>query len=168
MQPSSYWSDLLTRRVNRRRTLVGTAAGAGAALLIACGGSSSKGGSSSQEGGSGLIVKQPDRSKEAKAGGTLNHTQQNAASLDAIGSAATLTRFGIQMLYNRMFRVQPGVNAPSKGEVSGDAAESWEFSPDRLTLTFKMRKNLGSDPRPPLNGRNLTAEDVVFSWNKWA
>jgi peptide/nickel transport system substrate-binding protein len=170
MQHGSYWSDLTQRRLSRRRALAGTAALGGAtALLAACGGGSSSSGTASNEsGGSGLIVKQPDRSKDAKTGGTLNHTQQNAASLDAIASPATLTRFGIQMLYNRLFRVQPGANAPAKGEVSGDAAESWEFSPDRLTLTFKVRKNLGSDPRPPLNGRNLTAEDVVFSWNKWA
>jgi peptide/nickel transport system substrate-binding protein len=170
MQNRSYWDHLLTRRIERRRAIAGTAGlGAGAALLAACGGGSSKEGGTSGDGSKpGLVVAQQDRSKEAKAGGTLNHTQQNAASLDAIGSAATLTRFGIQMLYNRLFRVMPGVNAPSKGEVSGDAAESWEFSPDRLTLTFKVRKNLGSDPRPPLNGRNLDANDVVFSWNKWA
>jgi peptide/nickel transport system substrate-binding protein len=171
MQNGTYWSVLLSRRIHRRRALAGTTGfGAAAALLAACGGGSDsgEGGESAKPGGSGLVVAQPDRSKDAKAGGTLNHTQQNAASLDAIGSAATLTRFGIQMLYNRLFRVQPGVNAPSKGEVSGDAAESWEFSPDRLTLTFKIRKNLGSDPRPPLNGRSLDANDVVFSWNKWA
>ena len=169
MQQGSYWTSVLGRRLHRRRALAaGAGLGTAAALLAACGGSDSGGGDSGKKGESGLVVAQPDRTKEAKAGGTLNHTQQNAASLDAIGSAATLTRFGIQMLYNRLFRVQPGVNAPSKGEVSGDAAESWEFSPDRLTLTFKIRKNLGSDPRPPLNGRNLTAEDVVFSWNKWA
>ena len=31
---------------------------------------------------------------------------------------------------------------------------------DRDAANAKVRKNLGSDPRPPLNGRNLTAEDV--------
>src|SRR5213595_2425341 len=116
MQQGSYWSGLLTRRIGRRRAVAGSAAiGAAAAFLAACGGGSSDnksgGGGEAKPGASGLVVAQPDRSKEAKAGGTLNHTQQNAASLDAIGSAATLTRFGIQMLYNRLFRVQPGVNA---------------------------------------------------------
>jgi peptide/nickel transport system substrate-binding protein len=164
MQDKSYWSQALTRRISRRRALAGTAsAGAAAAFLAACGGGDEGG-----EQGSGLIVQQDDRSKDAKAGGTLNHTQQNAPSLDAIGSAATLTRFGIQMLYTRMFRVMPGINEPSSGEITGDTAESWEFSPDKLTLTFKIRGNLGSDPRPPLNGRALTSEDVVFSWNKFA
>jgi ABC-type transport system substrate-binding protein len=164
MQSNSYWSRVLTRRLSRRRALAGTASvGAAAAFLAACGGGDEGG-----EQGSGLIVQQDDRSKDAKAGGTLNHTQQNAPSLDAIGSAATLTRFGIQMLYTRMFRVMPGINEPSSGEITGDTAESWEFSPDKLTLTFKIRGNLGSDPRPPLNGRNLTSEDVVFSWNKFA
>src|SRR5438874_12635568 len=145
MQDSSYWSRIATHRMTRRRALAGTATlGASAAFLAACGG----GDSAEKPTGSSLIVRQDDRSKDAKAWGTLNHTQQNAPSLDAIGSSATLTRFGIQMLYTRMFRVMPGINAPAKGEVSGDTAESWEFSPDRLSLTFKIRKNLGSDPRP--------------------
>ena len=165
MHDKGYWTRLMQARLTRRRSLAGAfAVAGGATLLVACGG----GNDGEKQTGSALISPQSDRSKEAKAGGTLNHTQQQAPSLDAIASSATLTRFGIQMLYTRMFRVMPGANEPAKGEVTGDTAESWEFSPDRLTLTFKIRKNLGSDPRAPLNGRNLTAEDVVFSWNKWA
>ena len=140
------------------------AGGGAAALLAACGGEPD---SASTQGAS-LLVEQADRSQEAVQGGTLHHTHLNTPSLDAIGSAATSTRFGVQMLYNRMFRVQPGINEPAGKEITGDAAESWEYSPDRLTLTFKIRRNLGSDPRPPLNGRNLNAEDVVASWQRWA
>src|SRR5262245_55715593 len=105
MQDGRYWTAWLSQRRLSRRQAIGyaAAAGGGAAILAACGGSggANKPGSSS----SSLITRQDDRSKEAKAGGTLNHTQQQAPSLDAIGSSATLTRFGIQMLYTRLFRV---------------------------------------------------------------
>ncbi len=95
-------------------------------------------------------------------------TNLQNSSLDLIGSTATLDRITGSMLYNRLFRVLPGVNQPSSGEKVGDAVETYELSPDKMKLTLKIRSNLGTDPRPPLNGRNLTAEDVMFSWNKWS
>jgi peptide/nickel transport system substrate-binding protein len=45
-----------------------------------------------------------------------------------------------------------------KGDISGDLAESWEISPDGLTYTFHLRKNiLWHDGKP------FTAADVKFS-----
>ncbi|HWO73392.1 MAG TPA: ABC transporter substrate-binding protein [Dehalococcoidia bacterium] len=166
MQDNSYWSQALRRRISRRRALASSAAvGAAAAFLAACGGGGDEG---EEGGGAGLLVQAKDRSKEAKRGGTLSHTTLPLNSLDVIGSTATLTRISASMLYNRLIRVLPGVNEPASGEKVGDAAESWELSPDRTRLTFKIRQNLGSDPRPPLNGRNLDAEDALSSWNRWA
>ena len=50
-------------------------------------------------------------------------------------------------------------DSPSQTVVPG-LAESWTNSPDGLTWTFKLRKNLRwSDGAP------LTADDVVFTWN---
>ena len=53
------------------------------------------------------------------------------------------------------------------GPIAGEAAESWEFSPDGLTLTLKMRPNHAFDPRPPTSGRAMTAYDVKFSWDRF-
>jgi peptide/nickel transport system substrate-binding protein len=69
--------------------------------------------------------------------------------------------------YNRLMRVRPGLLERSAGAVEGDLAESWEFSPDSLTLTLKLRQNAGMPDLPPVNGRALTAEDVVYSWQRW-
>src|SRR5690606_16958544 len=52
--------------------------------------------------------------------------------------------------------------------IEGDFAESWELSPDNLTLTLKIRQDAGTPDNGPTNGRVLDAEDVVFSWNRWA
>ena len=44
----------------------------------------------------------------------------------------------------------------SDGTIEADMAESWEFSPDKLTLTMKIRADVGTPPnQAPLNGRKL-------------
>jgi len=51
------------------------------------------------------------------------------------------------------------------GDVSlltGELAESWE-TPDAETIIYRLRKGVKFHNKPPVNGRELTAEDVV--WN---
>ena len=47
-------------------------------------------------------------------------------------------------------------------------AESYEVSPDKLTVTMKLRQGQKWDARAPTNGRVMDMEDVMFSWNKFA
>ncbi|UCH50963.1 MAG: ABC transporter substrate-binding protein [Chloroflexota bacterium] len=47
----------------------------------------------------------------------------------------------------------------------GAIAESWEIS-DKDTITFHIRKGIYWHDKPPTNGRELTADDVVFSLNR--
>ena len=137
---------------------------AGAALLAACGGDGGDSGGSK----GGLIKQQPDRSKEARVGGTMRYRGGGGGSVDSIGSALTTDRDLSEMFHNRLMHVLPGVNEAASAEKVGDAAQSWEFAPDGLKLTFKIRQNLGTDPRPPLNGRKLNAKDVLSSWTRFA
>ncbi len=46
------------------------------------------------------------------------------------------------------------------GVVSPGIAESWEFSPDGLTVTFHLRDSKWSD------GSDLTAADFIYSWKR--
>ncbi len=48
-----------------------------------------------------------------------------------------------------------------------DLAESWEISEDGLTITFHLRQGVTWQDIPPLNGRELVADDVVFSYNRY-
>ena len=48
-----------------------------------------------------------------------------------------------------------------------DLAESWEISEDALTITFHLRQGVTWQDIPPLNGRELVADDVVFSYNRY-
>ena len=46
-------------------------------------------------------------------------------------------------------------------------AESWEISPDKLTITMKVRKNAHFAPLPPTNGRLVDVEDVKASFERY-
>jgi len=48
---------------------------------------------------------------------------------------------------------------------AGCLAESWE-RPDEETIIFHIRKGVHWHNKPPVNGRELTADDVVFSLNR--
>ncbi len=75
--------------------------------------------------------------------------------------------YQVLLNYNRLMRVKPGLLERSAGIVEGDLAETWEFSPDNLTLTLKLRPNAGMPDVAPVFGRTMTAEDVVYSWERW-
>ena len=173
MDQQGYWARSLGQRISRRRAIAATAgAGAGAALLAACGGSDS-GGSSGGGGGqpqqqaSSLIAQQKDTTKDAKKGGSLKFTVPgDIPNFD--GHILSFTDAQQVLLnFSRLTRIKPGILQPSDGTVIGDAMESWEFSPDKLTLTMKVRPNLGLPNVPPVNGRMLDATDIAYSWDRW-
>jgi peptide/nickel transport system substrate-binding protein len=49
--------------------------------------------------------------------------------------------------------------------LTGCLAESWEF-PDETTIIFHIRKGVRWQNKPPVNGRELTADDIVFNINR--
>ena len=49
--------------------------------------------------------------------------------------------------------------------IRGSLAESWEL-PDPNTYIFQLRKGVHWHDKAPMNGRGLTAEDVVFNWHR--
>jgi peptide/nickel transport system substrate-binding protein len=58
----------------------------------------------------------------------------------------------IEHLYNGLVRLD------ENSRVAPDLAESWNVSPDQLTYTFNLRRGVKFH-----NGRELTADDVVYS-----
>ncbi len=69
--------------------------------------------------------------------------------------------------YSRLlkFKTGPGI-AANAFSATGDLAESWETK-DGLTWTFKLRQNAKWHNKPPLNGRAVTGDDVVYSFNRF-
>ena len=50
--------------------------------------------------------------------------------------------------------------------IAGDAMRSWEFAPDGLSATYKLRQDLKFDPRPPTNNRAMTVDDVKWTFDQ--
>jgi peptide/nickel transport system substrate-binding protein len=57
--------------------------------------------------------------------------------------------------------LQPGVFS-----VEGDLAESWS-QPNENTYVFKLRRGVRWHNKPPVNGRELDAEDVVYTLDRF-
>ena len=51
--------------------------------------------------------------------------------------------------------------------LTGALAESWDISPDGLTYTLNIRKGVRWHDKPPMNGRELTADDIVFNYHRY-
>jgi peptide/nickel transport system substrate-binding protein len=158
------------QRWPRRRLLQTGAAGglaAAAAALVGCGGGSSEEGDAS---GSAGISKLEDTSRSARSGGVYRgYVTADARGFDPhvnnTGTSALVT----DHVYSRLTQFAPGLNGqlPS-ATVIPEFAESWEFTADRLQLTYKLRGDVKLDPRTPTSGRVLDAQDVVKSWERFA
>jgi ABC-type transport system substrate-binding protein len=65
-----------------------------------------------------------------------------------------------------MSKKGPGI--PSQAYImEGDLAESWKVSEDGLTYTFNLRPDAKWQNLPPMNGRPVTAQDVIWSFERF-
>jgi ABC-type transport system substrate-binding protein len=162
----NYWQRVLTTRTSRRRALAATGAtAASAAFLAACGGDEGSGGNGGTKDTSGLVYTPEDETKSAKHGGRHISVQSNGLVTHdphRIGAHGIMAA----RVYSQLFRIKDGHLANTSGEIMGDLVESWELSPDKLTLTVKIDPGAGFGPQEPVNGRQANAEDVIFSWNR--
>jgi peptide/nickel transport system substrate-binding protein len=91
-----------------------------------------------------------------KTGGTLRvGMQSDPGGLDPYLSSATALWHVVEHIYNRMTRIAPDLS------VQLELAESIEVSGDGLDYTFKLRPGVRFH-----NGRELVADDVVYSYNR--
>src|SRR5215218_3944129 len=142
----NYWNKLSAGKLTRRRALAGTGAGAlGAAFLAACGGSDSgsSGESGSAKTSSDAVTKPEDQLKEAKRNGIIkDRTFGDVSTQDPFAANNTLNAIAGQV-YSSLVKIKPGyMKLPDQQELIGDLVESWETSPDGLTITMKIRQNV--------------------------
>lgn len=152
--------------LNRRRLLRGAAGGTGvsALLLAACGGDGDKSSGGQIEVGGGVKTTDTD---SAKPGGTLRYVlAYDVDTLDPIRTKSFRTQVVGSYTYSRLLKYKHGKGEPGNGEVEADSILKWE-QPDPLTLIMTLRDNMKLDQRPPTNGRVLTTEDLVLSWEKY-
>ncbi|MGH2599441.1 MAG: ABC transporter substrate-binding protein, partial [Dehalococcoidia bacterium] len=148
--------------------------GGAAAFALACGGGSNDEDSGSQaspeqqEAARQTIAGREDTTAQAVPGGMYQVlTTADATNLDPLASPSFTANAVGAWMYSRLLKYKVGLVDPATGEVEGDLAQSFE-QPDPTTVIFKLHQTAVFDQRAPTNKRPVDAEDVVFSWNKFA
>jgi peptide/nickel transport system substrate-binding protein len=73
----------------------------------------------------------------------------------------------LSFTHSRLVKVKAGPSiVPGTLPVEPDLAESWTQPNDR-TYVFKLRKGVRWHNKPPVNGRELTAEDVKYTYERF-
>lgn len=159
---AGYWSKVSKRRLSRRRALAAAGAAAlGAALSAACG-EDDRG----DEGQGGLLAPVVDETANVKRGGAIK-AKAPSDVLDFDPHIFPNAHSVCAFVYGGLFALKDGYLQYATGELIPDVAESYELSPDKLTLTAKTNPNAHFPPQPPVNGRSVDARDVAASWTRF-
>jgi len=116
----------------------------------------------------------PDFSLPAQRGGTIRlfgaagwpHFDPSFATASGMNQA-------VSAVYSRLTRCAGGVEVQARPynpfgcEVVPALAESWDISASGTVFTFNLRQGVKFHNIAPVNGRELTAEDVVFSYDHY-
>ncbi|MDP2949996.1 MAG: ABC transporter substrate-binding protein [Chloroflexota bacterium] len=151
LEHDSYWARALSRRLSRRVALkAGAIAALGAAslALVGCegGGKTGPAGTSTPQAG------------QPKYGSTLVQGRAvDPVGLDPHTDLASMDIF--VKMYSNLYFLTPGRQAQM------NLAESMEM-PDRQTFIFALRQGAKFHDIDPVNGREITSEDVRYSFTR--
>ncbi len=99
-----------------------------------------------------------------KRGGTLSLRTWDPPHFDHILAHAYRTHVVITFTHSRLLKHKAGPSVrPGSFQIEGDLAESWQQVND-TTYVFKLRRGVRFHGKPPVNGRELTAEDVRYTF----
>jgi len=109
------------------------------------------------------------RAQTPKRGGTLSLRLWDPPHFDLHGPGGLSYKVHIALTFthSRLIKPKAGPNVqPGTFPLEGDLAESWT-QPSDTTYVFKLRRGVKWHPKPPVNGRELVADDVVYSVNRF-
>ena len=102
-----------------------------------------------------------------KRGGTLRVRGWDPVHFDPHLTRAFMTHTALSFVYSKLLRHKVGTDVqPGTFIVEPDLAERWE-EPDDTTYIFHLRKGVKWHNKPPVNGRELVAEDVKFTYDRF-
>ena len=114
----------------------------------------------------------PDFSLPAQRGGTIRlFGSASWPHFDPSFATASGMNQAVSAVYSRLTRCAGGVEVQARPydpfgcEVVPDLAESWDISASGTVFTFKLTQGVMFQNIAPVNGRELTADDVVFSYD---
>jgi len=115
-------------------------------------------------GGLVLALAAPTSAQTPKRGGILRIADREAPSLDPHLNISFLTQSWANMVYSQLVRYPHGPEQkhPADFSIVGDLAEKWEHKSPTV-IEFVLRKGVKFHNKPPVNGREVTAEDAKYS-----
>jgi peptide/nickel transport system substrate-binding protein len=104
---------------------------------------------------------------QPKRGGILRVRGYDPVHFDHHLTNNAKTNTTLSFVHSTLLRFQVGPEIPpGTYMVEPHLAESWE-EPDDLTYVFHVRRGIQWHNKPPLNGRELVADDVKFTFDRF-
>src|SRR5215831_13027703 len=108
---------------------------------------------------------QPD--VQPKRGGVLRVWGYDPPHFDPHLIIGGKTHNTLSFVYSRLLRHKVGAGVtPGSFIIEPDLAERWE-EPDETTYVFHLRHGVRWHNKPPVNGRELVAADVKFTYDRF-
>ncbi|MGH8059117.1 MAG: ABC transporter substrate-binding protein [Candidatus Entotheonellia bacterium] len=102
-----------------------------------------------------------------KRGGILRVRGRDPVHFDPHLTRNARTHAALSFVYSKLLRHKVGEDIrPGAFIVEADLAERWETTDD-TTYLFHLRKGVKWHNKPPVNGRELVAEDVKFTFDRF-
>ena len=106
-------------------------------------------------------------SAQGKRGGILRVRGYDPPHFDPHLTLSFKTNTTVSFVYSKLVRHRVGAGVPpGTFAIEPDLAERWE-EPDDTTVVFHLRRGVRWQNKPPVNGRELTAEDVKFTFDRF-
>jgi peptide/nickel transport system substrate-binding protein len=91
----------------------------------------------------------------------------DARSLDPHAQSSYNTHIAIGSTYSKLVDFDTGPDIPfGAPTLEGDLAETWGPSDEGRTWTFHLRRGVHFHDKPPVNGREFTADDVLCTMQR--
>ncbi len=104
-----------------------------------------------------------------KRGGVIRIAEREAPGLDPHLTISFLSHSYVSLAYSQLVRFPngPEQKSPTDFSILPDLAEKWAVSKDGRVYTFSLRKGVKFHNKPPVNGREMVAEDVKYSLERF-
>jgi peptide/nickel transport system substrate-binding protein len=115
------------------------------------------------------LAQGPAAGEQPKYGGVIRVAEREPPNLDPHLSISFMPQNIGGLIYNSLVRFPygPEQKSPYDLTILPDLAERWEYTDDK-TAVFYLRKGVKFHNKPPVNGRELKAQDVKYSLERFA
>ena len=109
----------------------------------------------------------PSDAQSPRRGGVLRLSIPDPPHLDPHLTVQWPTQIALSFTHSRLLKHKAGSGVePGTFALEGDLAESWAQTSD-TSYVFKLRRGVRWHARPPVGGRELVAEDVKYTYDRF-